>query len=74
LSKTSFQIDNTDGPRVTRAWVLHPEIRSDPDRRAPQPALEEAVALARALPQLEVVGAEVVPLRNGAGAARVCGE
>jgi len=64
LSKTSFQIDNTDGPRVTRAWVLHPEIRSDPDRRAPQPALEEAVALARALPQLEVVGAEVVPLRK----------
>ncbi|MCZ4254940.1 GTPase HflX [Sulfitobacter sp. G21635-S1] len=64
MSKTSFQIDNTDGPRVTRAWVLHPEIRSDPDRRAPQPALEEAVALARALPQLEVVGAEVVPLRK----------
>lgn len=49
---------------MTRAWVLHPEIRSDPDRRAPQPALEEAVALARALPQLEVVGAEVVPLRK----------
>jgi GTP-binding protein HflX len=64
LSKTPFQIDNTDGPRVTRAWVLHPEIRSDPDRRAPQPALEEAVALAHALPQLEVVGAEVVPLRK----------
>ncbi|MDD9721681.1 GTPase HflX [Sulfitobacter sp. PR48] len=64
MSKTSFQIDNTDGPRVTRAWVLHPEIRSDQDRRAPQPALEEAVALARALPQLEVVGAEVVPLRK----------
>ncbi len=64
MSKTPFQIDNTDGPRVTRAWVLHPEIRSDPDRRAPQPALEEAVALAHALPQLEVVGAEVVPLRK----------
>lgn len=64
MSKTPFQIDNTDGPRVTRAWVLHPDIRSDPDRRAPQPALEEAVALARALPQLEVVGADVVPLRK----------
>ncbi|APE45365.1 GTPase HflX [Sulfitobacter alexandrii] len=49
---------------MTRAWVLHPEIRSDPDRRTPKPALDEAVALARALPQLEVVGADVVPLRT----------
>ncbi|QFT59862.1 GTPase HflX [Sulfitobacter sp. THAF37] len=64
MSKAAFQINNTDGPRVTRAWVLHPEIRSDPDRRTPQPALEEAVSLARALPQLDVVGAEVVPLRT----------
>lgn len=49
---------------MTRAWVLHPDIRSNPDRRDPQPALEEAVSLARALPQLEVVGADVVPLRS----------
>jgi len=49
---------------VTRAWVLHPDIRSNPDRRDPKPALEEAVSLARALPQLEVVGADVVPLRT----------
>ncbi|KAA9009506.1 GTPase HflX [Histidinibacterium aquaticum] len=42
--------------------MLHPEIRSDPDRRPPGPALEEAQALAVALPGLEVVGGEVVPL------------
>ncbi|UWR13227.1 GTPase HflX [Sulfitobacter mediterraneus] len=44
--------------------MLHPDIRSNPDRRDPKPALEEAVSLARALPQLEVVGADVVPLRS----------
>ncbi|MGJ5620844.1 GTPase HflX [Sulfitobacter sp. MF3-043] len=64
MSRAPFQIDDTDGPRVTRAWVLHPEIKSDNDRRAPVPALAEAVALAEALPQLEVVGADVVPLRT----------
>lgn len=64
MSRAQFQIDDTDGPRVTRAWVLHPDIRSNPDRRDPKPALEEAVSLARALPQLEVVGADVVPLRS----------
>tara|TARA_R110002074_G_scaffold37992_9_gene102843 strand:+ start:2117 stop:3415 length:1299 start_codon:yes stop_codon:yes gene_type:complete len=64
LSRAPFQIDDTDGPRVTRAWVLHPEIKSDNDRRAPVPALAEAVALAQALPQLEVVGSDVVPLRT----------
>ncbi|MCJ7873786.1 GTPase HflX [Marinovum sp. 2_MG-2023] len=47
---------------VTRAWVLHPDIKSDYDRRAPGPALEEAIALAAALPDLEVAGAEVVRL------------
>ncbi|MGY6411847.1 MAG: GTPase HflX [Alkalilacustris sp.] len=42
--------------------VLYPDIRSAPGRRAPQAALAEAVALAAALPGLEVVGAEVVGL------------
>ena len=45
---------------VTRAWVLHPDIQSDRDRREAKPALDEAVALAAALPDLEVVGADVV--------------
>ncbi|WP_299361834.1 GTPase HflX [uncultured Paracoccus sp.] len=51
--------------RPTRAFVVHPDLgdrRSQ--RRAPDLALEEAVALARALPALEVVGATVSKLRN----------
>jgi GTP-binding protein HflX len=47
---------------ATRAWVLHPEIKSDRDARPAGPALEEAVALAAALPALEVLGSEVVRL------------
>ncbi|MCR9126963.1 MAG: GTPase HflX [Rhodobacteraceae bacterium] len=46
----------------TRAWVLHPELKSDQDRRAPEPALAEAVALAAALPDLDVVGSGIVRL------------
>ncbi len=46
----------------TRAIVLHPDIQSERDRRAAAPALDEAVALAAALPDLDVVGAEVVRL------------
>ncbi|WP_457156017.1 GTPase HflX [Marinovum sp. KMM 9989] len=47
---------------MTRAWVLHPDIKNDFDRRAAGPALDEAVALAAALPNLEVAGAETVRL------------
>ena len=46
----------------TRAWVLHPDLKSDANRRAAQYALEEAVALAAALPDLEVIGSDIVPL------------
>ncbi len=45
-----------------RAYVIHPDIRSDRSRRDPEDALAEAVALAHALPDLEVTGAEVVRL------------
>ncbi|MEX3015333.1 GTPase HflX [Gymnodinialimonas hymeniacidonis] len=45
-----------------RALVLHPDIQSDRNRRDAGPALEEAVALAAALPDLEVVEAQVVRL------------
>jgi GTP-binding protein HflX len=48
--------------KATRAWVLHPEIKGDREGRAPGPALEEAVALAAALPGLDMRGAEVVRL------------
>jgi len=46
--------------RRTRAWVLHPDIRKNPDRRPAGPALEEGVALAHALPDLDVIGADLV--------------
>ena len=49
-------------PTLTRAWVLHPDIKSDPARRDAKMALDEAVSLAQALPDLEVAGQEVVPL------------
>ena len=49
-------------PQLTRAWVLHPDIKSDPDRREARFALAEAVSLAHALPELDVVGEEIVPL------------
>ena len=46
----------------TRSWVLHPDIRSDAERRDPGPALEEGVSLARALPDLDVIGQGIVRL------------
>lgn len=45
---------------ATRAWVLHPDIKSERDRRGAEFALAEAVSLAAALPDLDVVGAESV--------------
>ena len=47
---------------ATRAWVLHPDIKSDRDRRKAAPALEEAVSLAHALPNLDVFDGTIVPL------------
>ena len=47
---------------ITRAWVIHPDVKTHYDRRPAKPALEEGVALAAALPDLEVVGAEIVTL------------
>ncbi|MGB0960058.1 MAG: GTPase HflX [Halocynthiibacter sp.] len=48
--------------QATRVWVLHPDIKSSKTRRDPDDALEEGCALARAMPNFEVVGSEVVPL------------
>ncbi|MFN3937251.1 MAG: GTPase HflX [Gemmobacter sp.] len=45
-----------------RAFVLHPDIRTQPGRREPGFRLAEAVSLAAALPGIEVVGAEIVRL------------
>lgn len=49
---------------ITRAWVLHPDVKTDPGRREAKARLEEAVSLAAAMPNLEVVGSEVVGLRK----------
>lgn len=48
--------------QVTRAWVLHPDITGAEVRREASFALEEAISLAAALPELEVVGSNVVRL------------
>jgi len=45
-----------------RAYVLHPDTRSDKARRPAEHGLAEAVSLAAALPDMEVTGAEVVRL------------
>ncbi|SPJ22827.1 GTPase HflX [Palleronia abyssalis] len=47
---------------TTRAWVLHPDIQTDRDRRDAAPALEEAISLGHALPGLEVAGGQIVRL------------
>ncbi|WP_107846216.1 GTPase HflX [Litoreibacter ponti] len=47
---------------MTRAWVIHPDIKTAERRRLPEFALGEAVALAAALPGLEVIGSEITPL------------
>jgi GTP-binding protein HflX len=46
----------------TRAWVIHPDLKTDHTRRDAIPALAEAVALAAALPNLQVVGSDIVRL------------
>ncbi|NAZ36904.1 GTPase HflX [Rubellimicrobium sp. CFH 75288] len=46
----------------TPAWLLHPDIKADRAARPAEPALEEAVALAAALPELDLRGAEIVRL------------
>ena len=45
-----------------RAFVLHPDLKSDRRRRLPEHGLAEAVSLAAALPDMDVVGAEVIRL------------
>ncbi|WP_127112176.1 GTPase HflX [Shimia sediminis] len=48
--------------QVTRAWVLHPDITGTEKRRQASFALEEAVSLATALSELDVVGSNTVRL------------
>jgi len=53
---------NETAAKAVRAWVLHPDIQTARDRRTAGPALEEAVALAGALGDLDIVGSDVVRL------------
>ena len=46
----------------TRAYVLHPDMKSARARRQPEHGLAEATSLALALPNIEVVGGEIVRL------------
>ncbi len=48
--------------RGTRAFVVHPDIKTNRTRRGAKHGLAEAVSLAHALPHLEVVGELIVPL------------
>lgn len=50
--------------RTTRAWVVHPDIATDHRDRDPDLGLAEAVSLAQALPDLKVVGEQIVRLRK----------
>ena len=45
-----------------RAFVLHPDLKSNRKRRLPEHGLAEAVSLAAALPDMDVVGSEVIRL------------
>jgi GTP-binding protein HflX len=55
-------IDRTTERAPMRTMVLHPDIQTDRDRREARAALDEGVALAAALPGLEIVGSDVVRL------------
>lgn len=50
--------------RPTRAFVIHPDLGNSRTRRSPELALEEAVALAHALPAIDVVGATIGKIRK----------
>ncbi|WP_444455742.1 GTPase HflX [Rhodobacter capsulatus] len=48
--------------RPTRVWVLHPDLKAVDARREPELRLAEAVSLAAALPDLQIMGHEIVRL------------
>lgn len=49
---------------ATRAWVIHPDLKSDRHRRLADHGLAEAVSLADALPGLEVLGGDIVRIQR----------
>lgn len=53
---------NETATHRVRAWVLHPELLTDPERKNAALALDEAVGLAAALPNIDVVGSSAIRL------------
>lgn len=47
---------------LTRAYVLHPDIKTVRSRRLPEHGLAEAVALAAAMPGIDLIGSDIVRL------------
>ena len=62
LAMVNGRLSHDTAAAPTRAYVLHPDLKSARQRRLPEHGLAEAVALAAALPGLQVMGAEVVRL------------
>ncbi|MDM7930694.1 GTPase HflX [Tabrizicola sp.] len=62
MSERAGQRLRDTAARPTRAYVLHPALKSASARRLPEHGLGEALALAAALPELEICGGEVVRL------------
>ena len=48
--------------QFTRTWLIHPDLKLKSAKRSAQSAYEEACALAVALPELSLVGSDIVPL------------
>lgn len=58
----TIDTEELGGNRPTRALVLYPEIRGAENARGPEGALAEAMALAHALPGIELIDGQVVRL------------
>lgn len=56
------ELGGAGGAHLTRALVLHPDIRGHDRARSAEAALEEAMALASALPRVALAGGAVVRL------------
>jgi len=56
------ELGGAGGARRQRALVLHPDIRGKDSNRSAEAALAEGMALALALPGIEVLGGQVVKL------------
>lgn len=65
--KATFQIDNSDGPKVETAFVVHPLVKDHENPRELEDILEEADGLARAigLDVLQILSVNVNKIQAG---------